>query len=896
MLQLLKFLIIIYLLLINVKSVHAFDFKKYSDNPLKIEYNSTYSDILQAHIYKDKYTYKGILTAKQSSADYYELVELESIDGIEWKFIKKIYSDSNDVSNARLFTDSSGNNIILFAKQESPDFYRIYWLACSDDLTCTEPPKLLLDPDRSNLNENHGHFAPFLLNISDKYYLFYGAWGNNGFSIKMAFSDHFGDWQKCNEPLFLGADGPFPFLDENTIFLYFHRSNSSGIQAAEASFPLNCSTQWTNLGYVIEKTEYYDINHIVFPSLVETDDESVALYYSGKGQDNVWRLNMAIETSLPTPTLTPTPTSTPSPTPTHTPTPTPTPQLQRNPIIIIPGMMSTWNKEAIIHRKLVSQSEWKLTSFVKEYDALIDTLKTLNYVENKDYFLFAYDWRKPVDSLTEELNNYIKIHLPNESEFLIIGHSFGGLIARIYQQKYTNDYLKSIVTAGSPLKGAPQAYKAVSAGEIDQDNTIIWLAQKIVLQLYRDQLMTDKQIINENFHSIKDLLPVFNYLRDINGEEIDSSMLTLKNDLLSLYEDRLVDLYPILSTLSGNRIRTIAGYTVSGQNVLDKLLGNYIDGRPTNGYFDEGDGLVLTKSSSMGNNTNLHDFNHGEVIYKKSAIKSILDSLNIPHEDTQIAEGRGTIISPSLIFIIKSPAEMEVKIEDKVYKEKDGIIYVENASDGEYELFVHGKNRGMYEILIGAIGVSSNSWNTINGEITSIIPQLETDRYKISFNSDKPVDYFVDLNEPTKLINELILYFKQNVNINKKIINELSRLRYYITQKKYKHATKLIILIDKHLVKNREYYALEKLENIYSRIQTEPSKKRTLIDKKFDSIKNDFIKKQSKLLKSKNNRTKLIVLELINKKIKTAEDNIKNVNYSYAEIVLVSISNLMEIL
>lgn len=882
-------LIFAFTILVFSAPVKAFEFIKFHNNPLPLTYSLGYSQQLQAHIYKEGAKYKGILTAKRIDESYYSIVSMESNTGIEWNINKEILNIGKDV-DGRVFIDNNNDKRIIFAKMDSSDFYRIYAINCDQDLNCDQNPYLILDNDPLDPSESHGVFGPHVMYLNKKYYLFYGTWGNRGFLTKLAFSDHFGNWQKCGIEISSNADSPFVYVKDNNIYLFVH--NETGIRALKTNTPISCDSIWENLGYVITRNESYDKNMVIFPSIVEIENNNLALYYSGKGQDNVWRLNMAIEKSLPTSTITPTSTSTPSPTPTYTLTPTP----QKNPIIIIPGMMSTWNKDAILHKKFVSQSEWKLAPFIKEYDGFINTLKALNYVENKDYFIFSYDWRKSIDNISEDLNNFIENKLPNEKHFSIVGHSFGGLVARIYQQKFKIDNLKKIITIGSPLKGAPQAYKAISAGEIDQDNSLIWLAQKMILQLYRDQLKTDKHIINENFQSIKDLLPVFDYLRNQYGEVIDASKLSNRNDFLLLYENCLKDIYPIFTTLSGNKIETIAGYTIEDQNILDKLLGYYIDGRPKNKYFDVGDGLVLTKSSSIGNNNIFFNYNHGEIIYKKNAIKAILNSLNVPYTDTNIHEGTSTVISPSLILMIRSPAEIEIKRDDKIYKENEGIIFIENALTGEYDLFVHGKERGKYEILIGEIGEYSNSWNTINGEITSIIPKLETDRYKISFNSEEPDDYFVDLDEPTKLIDELIVYLKQNFNRNKKIINDLGRLKYYIARKKYEDAAKLINLIDKNLVKNKEYNALEKLEHIYVRFITKPSKKHALVNKKLDSIKKEFLKKQNKLLKSKIHNTKLIVLELINKKIRIIEDNIRNVNYSYVEILLVSISNLLKIL
>ena len=67
----------------------------------------------------------------------------------------------------------------------------------------------------------------------------------------------------------------------------------------------------------------------------------------------------------------------------------------KTPIIIIPGFLASWNKDAIIHNIEKSQSEWKLNPIVNEYQGIISTLKNLGYEENKNLFIFAMTGENP---------------------------------------------------------------------------------------------------------------------------------------------------------------------------------------------------------------------------------------------------------------------------------------------------------------------------------------------------------------------------------------------------------------------------------------------------------------------------------------------------------------------
>lgn len=597
-----------------------------------------------------------------------------------------------------------------------------------------------------------------------------------------------------------------------------------------------------------------------------------------------------------TPTLIPTATTTPTPTLTPTPTGIPTPIPRKTKIVLIPGAFASWNKEAILHKKTVDQSEWHLLPFINEYRAIIETLKNLGYKESEDFYVFAYDWRKPLDKIADDLNSFINQHSINSNNFYVIGHSLGGLAARIYKQKYNDEKLNKVVTSGSPHQGAVQTYKAVEAGELEEDNSWLWLSQKLILQIYRDGLKTDRQILNENFPVAHDLLPTFPYLK--NSDEIftDISLMSTKNSYLIDKNIEIDSILDSLKTLSGININTINGYKITGRTPLDKLLGNYVDGRPLETSYSTGDGVVLALSSSIATNTKaLENHNHGDIIYKKTAIEEILNYLDISYSNEQVNEGSGTILSPSLLFLIKSPAAMEVSHNGNAYHEHDGIIFIENAISGQYKLTVKGKERGKYEVIVGEIGTNGNSWNSISGEITSLIPQFETDIYNIQFRQDNPDKNFIDQKDPIKLIDELILLLMQKEKINKEIIKDFIKVKSYFVKKNIDKIAKILFDQNEDLIRKNEFLELEKLENIYSLLVKFDIKKLKTLNDRFNSLLKDFNKKQIKLLKQKKiDQRVTFIIEQTNKKLMLIQSSLIEKNYSYSEILLESVSNLLK--
>ena len=362
----------------------------------------------------------------------------------------------------------------------------------------------------------------------------------------------------------------------------------------------------------------------------------------------------------------------------------------------------------------------------------------IGYQRNISLFIFPYDWRQSIEKTTNDLNSYLQTKIwknsPNQ-KINIVGHSLGGLISRIFTQK-NKDKVNQIISVGSPHRGAVQFYKPLEAGEIDRDNTFLWLAEKIILVLNKSTIESDRVTVASKFPVAKDLFPTFNFLKDQSGNEISIDNLTIKNNFLPTYNQNFSDIFPIFTAIYGEKDNnTPAGFVVEPQNIVDKLLGDYSDGKPQESYFDFGDYTILSKSSSQDTDSEKLYFDHGEIISKKEAIKKILGLLNINLSDDQIVEGQVTKISSSIVFLIKSPATMTVEFDGKIYPEDEGIIFISDAQSGSYDLKVQGTDKGKYEVVIGQISENNDIWESINGEITQSPASSQIDNYDIEYNN-----------------------------------------------------------------------------------------------------------------------------------------------------------------
>ncbi|EKE13687.1 MAG: PGAP1 family protein [uncultured bacterium] len=732
-LKLIYIFLIFFIYLFVIQSVFAFEFVKSAENPLTVNYINDYNNHLQVNVFKEGASYKGIFTIKRPSETYYSLGYFESNNGIDWQMKKEILNTGADLSNPSVIQTPTGY-LLFVTRYDKNSVYGIYSSTCDLGFNCSPNLLQVIITDSNSYSESNGVFAGHPFQQENKTYLFFGVWGGDGFKIKLAYSDDLTTWSRCSNDkvFFYGADGPFPYIEDNDLYLFFHQSDSSGIKLAKSTSPLTCDSVFEDQGFLLMRDKNYDLGHLISPS-VFSDDDGLKLYYSGLGDDGKWHLNMAREVGSEDPTST-----------------------LRMPIVILPGTFASWNRDAILHNKEVSYSDWKLQSFVKEYDGLINSLINIGYEKNNNLFLFPFDWRQSIEKTINDLNSYIqeKIWANNPNQKInIVGHSLGGLVSRIFAQK-NKEKINQIITVGSPHQGVVQVYKPLESGEIDRDNTFFWLSAKIILVLNKSILETDRITLANKFPVAKDLFPTFNFLKDATGNEIDVNNITIKNSFLPQYNQNFSDIFPIFTAIYGEGGKnTPAGFIVETQNSVDQLLGNYTDGKPKESYFDLGDYTVLTKSAKEDTDAEKLNLDHGGLIYKKDGIKKILELLDIQFEDSQIVEGKGTSINSSLIFMIKSPATITVEFNNYIYNEENGIIFIPDAQSGNYNLKVQGTGQGKYEVVIGQISENNDLWESINGETTA----SQIDNYNILYNDQVASSVFPIPTEPLTIISTVTL-------------------------------------------------------------------------------------------------------------------------------------------
>ena len=427
------------------------------------------------------------------------------------------------------------------------------------------------------------------------------------------------------------------------------------------------------------------------------------------------------------------------------PTPTPTSTLLQ-PIVLLPGLGSSWNHEDMILDIEKSQSEWYMMPGIKIYDGLIETLKNAGYEtegENKNLFVFNYNWTKPVNSITEDFKTYIEnvVNPLPEEKIDLLGHSLGGLVARNYIQNNQENSVDQLITLGSPLKGVPSVYYLWEGGNLSKFlPTWQRIGIGLLFHLRKPNFSTNMEALRTVTPVFNDLLPTFNYLKQ-NGNEKELSQMSEKNDwLINLNNSPPSYLLSVtnnfLGTFSNSTTRWI---NVTDPNWLDRLLGFWSDGKPSGEELDEGDRVVLSESASLNGATvtYIENINHQELVTSSTSQQKIMEAFNLsPSSISTISTDLN--YNSSLVFQIASPATIAITDPNGnlVGDGDDKLIIITDPLSGDYQINLAGTTNGPYDLHIGQILNDKDFWTTTSGSIN----EGDEISYKIAFNPSAPLE------------------------------------------------------------------------------------------------------------------------------------------------------------
>lgn len=617
---------------------------------------------------------------------------------------------------------------------------------------------------------------PYVFFVNGKYMMWYGAHGNhNGrfaWRIGFATSDDGINWNKYPEPVLVadqaweGSDvgNPSVLLEDEVYHMWYHADKDIG--HAVSLDGIHWEKDPTN-PVLKPGPSSWDLFRVMNPAVIKKDN-TYYMFYTGAAFDGKWQIGLAttneifkpLITPILSPSLTPSPSTqisiSPTPTTQISPTPSPLPFHLNEPIIFIPGLGASWNPFAIFSCQLSEKGSWQLARYAFVYQRFIKTLtKNAKLQLNKDFFIYAYDWRQPLDVVAEQFRKYIDQVLskfPSQTKVKIVGHSLGGLVVRSYLTKYPDSHkVSTVITVGTPHTGTVLAYPTWENGEIWENNILIQIGLtqilthcriKRTLDVSRNRIFPlnipdNKQVIHSLVPSIESLFPTFDFLRK-NNTLISSNSLFYQNRWIKDHPFPSDFFHTTFISLSGNDKDTLRFIDIEDSSDSEKQIGRWIDGKPVNkSYTKEGDGTILHLSSFTQNGINEKiTGDHVDIITSDEGISKILQYLNL--KDVKPAEFEfETEVESDTALTITTDTNVSVEITDmhrKKYFSQYNITSLFNPAYGIYKINLSGNTSQKTIMYISLIEKGKEGY-TIMKEISPIANTSQTFTLIYSRNS-----------------------------------------------------------------------------------------------------------------------------------------------------------------
>lgn len=440
--------------------------------------------------------------------------------------------------------------------------------------------------------------------------------------------------------------------------------------------------------------------------------------YSEGYLNDVYSLNVADILGPSTPSVTPTPQPTPTvpvPTPTLTPTPTP----ERRPLVFLPGMGASFNRDALVYGKEnVPDTDWKIGFYTSVYDGIIKSLEASGYQKEKNLFIYPYDWRDDVRVTSNRLEEYVrKTVLKDRSDTKVdlVGHSLGGLVARFSAQR-SPDLVNTLITVGTPHNGAVDAYRAWEGVDFNGLSSAEIFALQTMLRIQRKDSETKVQALHSIAPSLQNILPTFDYIKNKDGKLIRNNKMIWQNNALPSADGKLNSLLSFTKTLSGTGVDTGRYLIVEPPSQQDKDLGKWTDGKPIRTQYSSGDGTILIESSTIPgtlSNLRIPNAGHSQIISGMTGQLNILQMLGIQGPAFDVyQEDKKQFVS----VVISSPATFTVTAPDnKVYQDNEGVVFISSPPKGNYKVRLTATGKGDYKLYFGRFNGGDVAWEETSG-------------------------------------------------------------------------------------------------------------------------------------------------------------------------------------
>lgn len=433
-----------------------------------------------------------------------------------------------------------------------------------------------------------------------------------------------------------------------------------------------------------------------------------------------------------------------------------------DPVIIIPGIMGSWQKDG----------EWVLDPILHVYDDLIATLDANAYDLGVDLFPFPYEWRDSnvqTAILLKEKIDEIKA-LCGCDKVDLVAHSMGGLVARQYVQSdaYEDD-VDQLIFLGTPHLGSPEAYVTWEGGEFPRRTVID--PRTIILQMLFDHEARKNGHQNLYLYirgrpilSLQELLPIYPYLRDAASGELKqypiqhprNSFLETLADSVNVLLESSIRITNIIGDNQENDTINSIRVTIAPDEVIEPWLNGYPENfgnRRTDQGLERGRGdkTVPHESASFIEDGSVVVISDHQSLPDK-AQEIVFRNLAGQDPDTVILNENKTDVF--MLIRVFSPVDIQITAPDgsrlganfetgEDYDEIPGAFYSGNDTDaefaiifdplpGEYEVAAMGTGEGEYAVSVSYadeehLVESSYGGFSVGGEQSSISLSLVVD-------------------------------------------------------------------------------------------------------------------------------------------------------------------------
>ena len=189
-----------------------------------------------------------------------------------------------------------------------------------------------------------------------------------------------------------------------------------------------------------------------------------------------------------------------------------------------------------------------------------------------------------------------------------------------------------------------------------------------------------------------------------------------KNNFIPALNPGLPGILSRLSTVSGSELDTTRYYRIISRLPTDLILGKWEDGRPVGQENDSGDKTVLLNSSQMTGGTKnitIPGNDHGEILSKSAGQQQILQLLGLEQPGYDVIPVKWV---KTVIVTVASPVDFSVTDPAGVrYDPRDGLVIVDEAPDGNYQVELTAIDPGKYTVHFGRVGDNDWAWETAEG-------------------------------------------------------------------------------------------------------------------------------------------------------------------------------------